>query len=177
MDLVEVAPQAQPPVCRLLDYGKFRYEQTKKERESRKHAKTAEVGEVRMRPRISKHDMQVRVRTIKKLLEEGDKVKVSIVFRGREVAHPELGMNLMKKVLEEVKEEAVVEKPAGHEGRNLVMILGPLARKPAARPAGPHPVEPAIDSTGPTSPTSSGLSASDSAQSRSSLQVREKSSA
>ena len=125
LDLVEVAPQASPPVCRLLDYGKFRYMQTKRDREARKSQKNTMLREVRFRTRIGDHDREAKQRLVRKLLEEGAKVKVSVLFRGREITHPELGMNLLRKVAEGFKGEAKLEKAPGMEGRMMSIILSP----------------------------------------------------
>ena len=124
-DIVEVAPQASPPVCRLLDYGKFKYEQTKKERDARKKQKLIAVREVRLRPKIGEHDIEFKVRTAKKLIDGGDKVKVSILFRGREITHPELGKALLDRVVNELEGKAVVEKAAAMDGKRMIMILAP----------------------------------------------------
>ena len=128
LDLVEVAPAASPPVCRLMDYGKFRYEATRKEREARKVRKskvTNELREVRFRTRIGAHDRSSKTRLVKRLLEEGSKVKVSVMFRGREIDHPELGMGLLRAVAEDLVDEALLERAPGFEGRWLTMILSP----------------------------------------------------
>ena len=128
LDLVEVAPAASPPVCRLMDYGKFRYEATRKEREARKARKskvTNELREVRFRTRIGAHDRSSKTRLVKRLLEEGSKVKVSVMFRGREIDHPELGMGLLRAVAEDLVDEALLERAPGFEGRWLTMILSP----------------------------------------------------
>ena len=129
-DLVEVAPNVQPPVCRVLDYGKFKYEQARREREARKHQRQVETRQVRFRPKITSHDMELKARVTEKLLREGDKVKVSVMFRGREMSYPELGRNLLVQIYEKVKEIAVIEKPASLEGRFMTMILVPSAPKP-----------------------------------------------
>ena len=132
LDLVEVAPSAQPPVCRILDYGKYKYEQARKEREGRKHQRQVVLREVRFRPKIDSHDMDFKTRTAEKLLRGGDKVKVSIMFRGREITHPELGRALMERVYERLRDIAAMEKPPTMEGRFMNMILTPLAAKQAA---------------------------------------------
>jgi translation initiation factor IF-3 len=131
-DIVEVAPQAAPPVCRLIDYGKFKYEQTKKEREARKKQKSITIREVQLRPKIGEHDIEFKTKTIRKLLGEGDKVKVSIIFRGREITHPELGKLLLDRVATELEGEVVVERPAVMDGRRMIMILSPgkIVKKP-----------------------------------------------
>ena len=127
LDLVEVAPAAKPPVCRLMDYGKYKYEQTRKEREARKSQKLSLLREVRMRPKIGEHDFLAKERSVKKFLEGGDKVKVTIMFRGRENAHPELGLRLLDRVTESFKELALVEKQPTKEGSRLHIILSPQA--------------------------------------------------
>ena len=128
LDLVEVAESANPPVCRLLNYGKFRYEATRKEREARKASKTKSnnsVREVRMKTRIGEHDREAKTRLVKRLLTEGSKVRVSVMFRGREVQHPQIGMALLKNVAEDLQEDALLEKAPSFEGRFLAMILAP----------------------------------------------------
>ena len=135
LDLVEVAPTAAPPVCRLMDYGKFRYETARKEREARKIQRSKasnELREVRFRPRIGAHDRASKTRLVKRLLEEGSKVKVSVMFRGREITHPELGMGLLKAVAEDLVEDALFEKVPSMEGRFLTMILAPNPAKARA---------------------------------------------
>lgn len=129
VDLVEVAPTAVPPVCRLLDYGKYKFEQTKREREARKNQKTVLLKEMRFRPKIDEHDVEFKVRLIKKFLEEGDKVKVTVVFRGREMAHPHIGRDLLEKVVVGLKGIAIVEKPPAMEGRNMTVIFAPGVQK------------------------------------------------
>lgn len=123
LDLVEVAPTAVPPVCRLLDYGKFKYEQTKKERQSRKAQKVVALREIRFRPKIGQHDLEFKVRNIKQLLSEGDKVKITVMFRGREMTHTDLGWKLLQKVVQILEGVAVVEKHAVMEGRRMFIIL------------------------------------------------------
>lgn len=127
LDLVEVAPAAKPPVCRLMDYGKYKYEQTRKEREARKTQKLTLLREVRLRPKIGEHDFISKERSAKKFLESGDKVKVTIMFRGRENAHPELGLRLLDKMAESFKDIAMVEKQPTREGARLHIILSPQA--------------------------------------------------
>ncbi len=125
LDLVEVASNSVPPVCRLLDYGKFKYLQTKKEREARKGTRSTELAEVRMRPSIGQHDLDSKVGKIKELLGDGYKVKVSVVFRGREITHPELGVKLLRNVTETVKEVSKLERAPAMEGRFLFIQLSP----------------------------------------------------
>jgi len=124
-DLVEVSPTANPPVCRLVDYGRFRYEQAKKEREGRKKQKSVFLREVRFRPKIGKHDVEFKLRIVKKLLEEGDKVRVKVLFRGREVTHPEVGRALLEMVARELDGIATVEKAPSMDVRTMDMILAP----------------------------------------------------
>ncbi len=133
LDLVEVAPTAAPPVCRLLDYGRFRYEQAKKEREAHKHQKTIVIREIRFRPRIDEHDFGFKVKQAQKHLIDGDKVKASVLFRGREMVHPELGQDIIRRVIENLKEVSIVEKPLQMEGRNMNIILSPSAPKPVQK--------------------------------------------
>jgi translation initiation factor IF-3 len=128
-DLVEVAPTAVPPVCRLLDYGKYKYEQAKKERELKKSQKVSLLREVRLRPSIDDHDFEAKVRLIKKLLDEGDKVKVAIRFRGREITHPELGWRLLQRVSESLQGVAAIARQPLMEERNMTVILSPVAPK------------------------------------------------
>jgi translation initiation factor IF-3 len=125
LDLVEVAPTAVPPVCRLLDYGKFKYEQAKKERETRKTQHASVLREIRMRPKIDSHDLQMKARNAEKFLKSGDKVKVTVMFRGREMVHPEIGRAILDRVAEQLKEVSVIERPPNMEGRFLSAILAP----------------------------------------------------
>lgn len=129
LDLVEVAPTAEPPVCRILDYGKFRYEQTRKQREARKHQKTILLKEIRLRPKIDDHDMDFKGRLAERFLKEGDKVKLNVLFRGREMAHPQLGKDVLDRMLNTLKDLAVVEKPLSMEGRNMSVILTPILKQ------------------------------------------------
>lgn len=125
MDLVEVAPNAVPPVCRLMDYGKFRYEQSRKERESRKTQHVTRVKEVRIEPKIGDHDLETKGRQAAKFLEGGDKVKISVLFRGRSITHPELGRELLEQLQEQLKDYGTVEQTARMEGRTMTMYLAP----------------------------------------------------
>lgn len=127
LDLVEVAATATPAVCRIMDYGKYKYLQTKKEREARKGQKLSLLREVRLRPKIGEHDFDAKARKARKLLEGGDKVKVTIMFRGRENTHPELGLRLLDRMWESLKELSSVEKQPTREGARLHIILTPLA--------------------------------------------------
>ncbi len=132
LDLIEVAPQAQPPVCRIMDYGKYKYEQGKRERDQHKKQKQQDVKGIKMRPVTAEHDFQVRLRAAQKFLEEGDKVKVTIQFKAREITHPEIARRLMDKLVEAVADHAVIEKPPTIEGRMMTMVLSP---KPGASSA------------------------------------------
>ena len=126
MDLVEIVPNANPPVCKIMDYGKFRFqEQKKKKNEARKRQKVVELKEIKLRPNIDIHDYEVKARSMHRFFEEGDKVKVTLRFRGRELAHPELGMKLLLKVKEDFEEVAKVEYEPKMEGRQMIMILAP----------------------------------------------------
>lgn len=125
LDLVEVAPTAVPPVCRILDYGRFKYEQAKKEQEAKKHQHHAEVREVRFKVKIDEHDIAFKTRRAEGFLRDGDKVKVSVMFRGREITHPELGRNILVRVAEELKPVSQVEHEPTMEGRFMNMILTP----------------------------------------------------
>ncbi len=127
-DLVQVASTVTPPVCRLLDYGKYKYEQTKKERKAKKGQRVGLLKEVRLRPKIEEHDLQAKIRTTKKLLEEGNKVRLLLRFRGREVIYPELGWKVLRKVTEASQEIAVVSNSA-HEGHNIALVLSPVSQK------------------------------------------------
>jgi translation initiation factor IF-3 len=125
LDLVNVAPNARPPVCRLMDFGKYKYEQSKKEREARKKQKLITLKEVKLRPKIEQHDFAVKVKSSRRFLESGDKVKVTVMFRGRELAHPEIAQRLCRQLAQELDDCAVVERNAKLEGRNMTMILSP----------------------------------------------------
>ncbi|WND04157.1 translation initiation factor IF-3 [Temperatibacter marinus] len=125
LDLVEVSPNVSPPVCKILDYGKFKYEQQKKASAARKKQKTVEVKEIKMRPNTDVHDFNVKMKKVHQFIEKGDKVKLTIRFRGREMAHQELGMEVLKRVEEEMKEDAKIEARPKMEGRQMMMILGP----------------------------------------------------
>ena len=129
VDLVEIAPQAKPPVCRLLDYGKFKFEQDKKNREAKKKQKQLKLKEVRMQPKIEPHDLDFKAKHIKGFLEEGSKVKVTVRFRGRELAHTELGKVVLEKILDRLESGYVVDRPPAMEGRFMSMILSPAAKK------------------------------------------------
>ena len=131
LDLVEVAPAATPPVCRLLDYGKYKYQQAKKEQEIRKSQKVSLLREVRLRPKIGNHDFEAKSRTARKLLADGDKVKVTVLFRGREITHPELGYKLLQRMTETLNENASMERQPIIEGKRMNIILTPVTKAKA----------------------------------------------
>ena len=145
LDLVEVAPNSNPPVVRVLDYGKFKYEQAKKERDAHKHQRQATVREVRFKTKIGQHDLDFKAKTIGKLLSAGDKVKVSVLFRGREITHPEIGRDLLQRVATKLVDEqhvATLEKHISMEGRFMTMILAPVVQKAPAKPKEPRAERP-----------------------------------
>jgi translation initiation factor IF-3 len=125
LDLVEVAPQASPPVCRIMDYGKFKYLQSKKTQEARKKQTVIQVKEVKFRPKIEDHDVAFKIKNIRRFLAQKDKTKISLVFRGREIAHPQIGIDLLKRVAAELEDIGTVEQAPKIEGRNLTMIIAP----------------------------------------------------
>lgn len=125
LDLVEVSPNANPPVCKIMDYGRYRYEQTKKKQEAKKKQSTFQVKEIKVRPKTGEHDLQTKIGHIKKFLERKDKVKVTMIFRGREITLSQMGMSVLEKIAEETEELAVMEQNPKQEGRSLVMILAP----------------------------------------------------
>jgi translation initiation factor IF-3 len=125
LDLVNIAPTAQPPVCKIMDYGKYRYEQQKKEKEARKNQKIVDLKEVRLSASIDEHDFQTKLRNVQKFLNEGDKVKLTIKFRGREITHPEIGLRILERLASEVAELSVVERKAKLEGKSMILILAP----------------------------------------------------
>jgi translation initiation factor IF-3 len=125
LDLVEVSPDAEPPVCKILDFGKYKYQEQKKAAEARKHQKIVEIKEIKMRPGIDDHDYDVKMRAIRRFFEEGDKVKITLRFRGREMAHQHLGMDVLKRVKVDTEPIAKVESEPRFEGRQMVMVLAP----------------------------------------------------
>ena len=138
LDLVEVAPAARPPVCRIMDYGRFKYQADRKEREARKVQKTRatnDLREVRFKTRIGQHDKDAKTNVVRRLLGEGSKVKVSVMFRGREITHPEIGMKVLKSVADNLVEDALMEKAPSFEGRFLTMILVPNTKPKTAKEA------------------------------------------
>jgi translation initiation factor IF-3 len=138
LDLVEVAPDANPPVCRLMDYGKYKYEMSVKAREARKKQTRTVIKEVKFKPKIGEHDYLIKQRRTIEFLSEGDKVKVTIWFRGREAQRPELGLRILDRLAEEVADYGVVEQTPAQEGRNMTMVLGPLRRRDRPKPQKEH---------------------------------------
>ena len=144
LDLVKIVPNAQPPVCKLLDYDKHRYEQSKREKELRKNQKVIEIKEVQLSATIGENDVAIKARNAVKFLQDGNKVKVSIRFRGRQITHTDIGMQVMNDFIERVKDYAVVERRPAMEGRNMLMILAPkAAEKPPKAERPPRPEKPA----------------------------------
>jgi translation initiation factor IF-3 len=141
-DLVEVAANADPPVCRIMDFGKWKYEQDQRRKESRKRATNVVIKEMKFRPKIDGHDFETKMKHVERFLGEGSKVKLTIMFRGREMAHPEIGRRILEKVAEQVTEYATIESAPRQDGRNMTMVLNPL-RKPGVRaPKPPKAQEP-----------------------------------
>jgi len=124
LDLVEVAPMAKPPVCRIMDFGKYKYELAKKAQESKKHQSVILVKEIKLRPRTDEHDIQFKTNNIKRFLDDGHKVKVTVMFRGREMAHTTYGRAVLDRIVQDLQNEAVIESPPRMEGRNMTMLLG-----------------------------------------------------
>ena len=138
LDLVEVAPNANPPVCRIMNYGRYKYEQEQRRKESRKKATNVVIKEMKFRPKIDEHDYETKMKHVERFLAEGSKVKLTIMFRGREVFHPELGLRILERVADQVNEIAVVESAPRQDGRNMTMVLNPTKRPARAR-AAPQP--------------------------------------
>ena len=129
-DLVEIAPTADPPVCKIMDFGKFKYEQSMKDKAARKNQSKIEIKEMKFRPKVDKHDYETKKKHILRFLDSGAKVKVTIMFRGREMAHPELGLNILERLAGELAELATIETPPKLEGRNMHMLIAPLKKAP-----------------------------------------------
>ena len=146
LDLVEVSPTVVPPVCRLMDYGKFRYETAKKNREAKDKHKQYDIKEVKFRPKINEHDYQVKSRMVQRLLDEGDKVKVTMMFRGREVTYTRIAEKILDRVVLDAEAFAIVEKRPKLEGKNMTMILSPRTDAPKTEPSSPPKAEPSITS-------------------------------
>ena len=129
LDLVEISPNAAPPVCKIMDFGKFKYEQQKREAEARKKQKIIEVKEIKFRPNTDIHDYEVKMRSVFKFLENGDKVKITLRFRGREMAHQNLGRELLERVADDVKDVGKIENMPKMEGRQMIMMIGPVSKQ------------------------------------------------
>ncbi len=129
LDLVEVAANAEPPVCKIMDYGKFKFEQSKKKQEAKRNATVVQVKEIKVRPKTDEHDYQTKLKHIRRFLEDGDRCKVTVFFRGREIVHKDRGQVMLERVVEETKDIAKVEQPPSSEGRTLHMLLVPLPKK------------------------------------------------
>ena len=140
LDLVEVAPTAKPPVCRIMDFGKFRFEQQKRDKETKKKQKIVTLKEVKLRPNIEDHDYFVKLKNAQRFLADGDKVKVTIMFRGRELSHPELGRQVLTRMAAELKDLVILEREAKLEGKNMIMILAPKVVQPQ-QPPQPQPAK------------------------------------
>jgi translation initiation factor IF-3 len=143
LDLVEVSPKSEPPVCRIMDYGKFKYQQSKKAHEAKKKQAIVHLKEVKMRPKTEEHDFQFKLHHIERFLKEGNKTKITVVFRGRELAHPDLGKNMLGRIIEVAKDWGKIEQPPKFEGRNFVMVLAPIqSQKPQQKvELSPSPLE------------------------------------
>ncbi|HEX5502745.1 MAG TPA: translation initiation factor IF-3 [Thermomicrobiales bacterium] len=152
LDLVEVAPNAAPPVCRIMDYGKARYEQSRKERESRKHSKAITVKELRMEPRIDEHDLVTKGKRAQTFLEDGDKVKLTVTFRGRSILHPEIGRALLDHLIEQLAPYGAVEAAPRMEGRNMSMMMAPKKQPGGGGGAPREPQRPREERAAPEAP-------------------------
>jgi len=142
LDLVEVAPQATPPVCRIMDYGKYKYERDIRQKEARKKQSKIEVKEIKFRPKIDPHDYATKKGHVERFLRAGARVKVTIMFRGREMAHTELGRRILDRLVEDLAELAVVEASPKQDGRNMIMVIAPSKRPPVKEAAGSRAAEP-----------------------------------
>jgi len=144
LDLVEVSPRAVPPVCRIMDFGRFKYQESKKEQASRKHQSVVVLKEIKFRPKTDTHDLNFKLKHIRRFLGEGNKVRLMIVFRGREIVHPETGQAMLDVVSKDVADISAIEQKPSMEGRRMVMVLGPRAGvvRPAAPPQAPAPPTP-----------------------------------
>lgn len=150
LDLVEVSPRAVPPVCRIMDFGRFKYQESKKEKASRKHQSTVVIKEIKFRPKTDTHDLDFKLKHIRRFLGEGNKVRLMIVFRGREIVHPETGHAMLDVVSKEVADISMIEQKPSMEGRRMVMVLGP--RSGVIRPAAPAPAAPAAQPASSSAP-------------------------
>ena len=161
LDLVEVSPKAMPPVCKIMDYGKFKYEDSKKRKDAKKHQSTVTYKEIKFRPKTDAHDLDFKVKHIRRFLLEGNKARLVVIFRGREIVHPETGQAMLKKVVELTNDIAMVEQPPMMEGRRMLMIISPKvggvkpAGAPGATPTAPRPAAPP-GAPGPSGPSAPG---------------------
>lgn len=146
LDLVEISPQADPPVCKVMDYGKFKYEQTMKAKAARKNQTRVEIKEMKFRPKVDKHDYETKKKHILRFLDAGAKVKVTIMFRGREMAHPDLGLSILERLADDLKDLAVIESQPKLEGRNMHMLIAPVKKKEVKESA-KSPEAPAPEAT------------------------------
>ena len=137
LDLVEVSPDAKPPVCRIMDYGKYKYEQAKRDRRAKKRQHVVQLKEVKLRPKIEDHDYNFKMNNARRFLEQKNKVRFTVIFRGRELSHPELGMKLLHEMAERLNDIGQVESPPRFEGRLIVMVVAPKTQKPAPKPKQP----------------------------------------
>jgi translation initiation factor IF-3 len=145
LDLVEVSPKAMPPVCKIMDYGKFKYENSKRNKEARKHQSTVTLKEIKFRPKTDDHDFDFKVKHIRRFLQEGNKAKLVVIFRGREIVHPETGHDVLKRVFEVTNDIAQVEQPPAMDGRRMSAVLAPrvgVIRAPGTAAAAPRPASP-----------------------------------
>lgn len=145
LDLVEISPKAMPPVCKIMDFGKFKYEKSKKEKDARKHQSTVTLKEIKFRPKTDDHDLDFKVKHIRRFLMEGNKAKLVVIFRGREIVHPETGQDVLKRVVEVTSDIAQVEQPPMMEGRRMLMVIAPksgVIRAATPAPAAPRPAAP-----------------------------------
>jgi translation initiation factor IF-3 len=155
LDLVEVSPKAMPPVCKIMDYGKFKYEDSKKRKDAKKHQSTVTYKEIKFRPKTDAHDLDFKVKHIRRFLGEGNKARLVVIFRGREIVHPETGQAMLKKVVELTSDIAMVEQPPMMEGRRMLMIISPrggVINRPPGSPA-PSPSSPSPTPSGPSAPS------------------------
>jgi len=143
LDLVEISPTAVPPVCRIMDFGKYQYQEQKRSREAKKHQRVIEVKEIKFRPKVDEHDYQFKKKHIERFLSDGDKVKATIFFRGREIAHPEIGRRILERLIRELADVAVPESMPRMEGNTMHTIL---SHKPGSKPQAPKPAVPAVQS-------------------------------
>ncbi|HTE50744.1 MAG TPA: translation initiation factor IF-3 [Kofleriaceae bacterium] len=156
LDLVEIAARSSPPVCRIMDYGRFKYEQSKKQKQARKHASSMELKEIKFRPKTEQHDMDFKVKHVRRFLEEGNKCRLVIVFRGREIVHPETGVAVLNRVVDATQDIASVEVRPSLEGKRMMMILGPRAGL-VRRVKPPTATGPGMPGTGPVQPAAPGM--------------------